>query len=118
MLSREIVPTDLAVSILPVYTAPTDAILGENQYRAASQLTLSCQATGATGALSYMWISSCTGGCAVAGDVTQNVSVSDRGRLFNFLRPEDAETYTCDASDTNANIGSASTDVDIVGKLM
>ena len=102
-----------------MYTAPTDAILGENQYRAASQLTLSCQATGANGALSYNWTSSCTGGCAVSGTVSgQNVSVSDRGTLFNFLRPDDAETYTCDANDTNDNIGSASTDVDIVGKLM
>ena len=69
--------------------------------------------------MSYNWTSSCTGGCAVSSTVSgQNVSVSDRGTLFNFLRPDDAETYTCDASDTFANIGSASTDVDVVGKLM
>ena len=102
-----------------MYTAPTGAILGEIQYRAASQLTLSCQATGATGILTYMWTSNCTGGCAISGTVSgQNVSVSDRGTLFNFLRPDDAEMYTCAASDDNANMGSDSTDVDIVGKLI
>ena len=111
-------PTDLAVSILPVYTAPADAILGPNQYRAASQLTLSCQATGNTGELFYFWTSTCTGGCAVSGTVSgQNVTVSNRGGVDNFLRSDDAGTYTCTAADRDENVGTASTDVDVVGKL-
>ena len=111
-----LVPTALAVNIIPLNT---DATLGENQYRAASQLTLSCQVTGAIAALTYMWTSTCTGGCAISGTVSgQNVSVSDRGMFFNFLRPDDAEMYTCAASDAFTNMGSDSTDVDIVGKLI
>ena len=113
--------TDLAVSILPVYTVPADAILGPNQYRAASQLTLSCQATGNTGDLAYFWSSTCTEGCAVSGTVTgQYVTVSNRGgadNLDNFLRSDDAGTYTCIATDDADNNGYATTDVIIVGKL-
>ena len=47
------------------------------------------------------------------------MSVSDRDDpLYNFLRPNYAGVYTCAASDVNANMGSASTDVNIVGKLI
>ena len=60
-------PTDLNVSILPVYDAPPDVILGEDEYRAASLLTLSCQVTGATGTVSYQWSSTCTGDCFFPG---------------------------------------------------
>ena len=47
------------------------------------------------------------------------MSVSDRNDpLYNFLRSNYAGVYTCAASDVNANMGSASTDVNIVGKLI
>ena len=49
------------------------------------------------------------------------MSVSDRhdlDPLYNFLRPNYAGVYTCVASDVDANMGSASTDVNVVGKLI
>ena len=58
--------------------------------------------------------------CVVSSPVNgQNVSVSDRGgadNFDNFLRSDDAETYTCDAFDS-ARTGSATVEVSIVGKL-
>ena len=121
-------PTDLNVSILPVYDAPPDVILGEDEYRAASLLTLSCQVTGATGTVSYQWSSTCTGDCFFDGTnnahtTAQNISTSFRGNADTmydfFLRSTDAGTYTCEASDDsdNTNTGSGSREVKIVGKL-
>ena len=120
LISYVLAPTDLAVSILPVYTAPADAILEPNQYRAASQLTLSCQASGNTGEISYHWSSTSTD-CAVSSTVIgQNVVVSNRSEVSdfnNYLRSDDAGTYTCEATDSANNFGRASTDVNIVGKM-
>ena len=116
--------TDLSVSILPVYDAPPDVILGEDEYRAASQLTLSCQVTGTTGTLTYQWSSTCTGDCFLLGNnenadtTAQNISTSFRGNKSNFfLRSTDAGTYTCTATDGNGNTGSAFREVKIVGEL-
>ena len=119
-------PTDLNVSILPVYEAPPDVILGEDEYRAASQLTLSCQVTGATGTVSYQWSSTCTGDCFFDASnsthrTAQNISTSFRGdadTMYDFfLRSTDAGTYTCEATDDSGNTGSVSREVKIVGKL-
>ena len=46
--------------------------------------------------------------------------MSNRGsvdNLDNFLRSNDAGTYTCTATDGDGNVGSASYDVNIVGKF-
>ena len=120
-------PTDLNVSILPVYDAPPDVTLGEDEYRAASLLTLSCQVTGATGTVSYQWSSNCSGDCFFSGDnanadtTAQNISTSFRGNVDNmfdfFLHSADAGTYTCEATDGSGNTGSGSREVRIVGKL-
>ena len=86
------------------YMQPPDVDLGENEYRAASKLTLSCMVEGASGTVTYDWMTS-----------FNNPNMQSITR--NILRPADTGTHTCTATDDNGNTGSASTVVNIVGKL-
>ena len=97
---------DLAVTIIVTYTPPPDVVdLGPNEYRAATTLNLTCVVEGATGTVSYKWMTSFND-----NDI-QSIT-------RNILRPADTRTHTCTATDDDGNeTGSGSIDVIVVGKL-
>lgn len=116
-------PPGLSVNILPVHSAPGGLVLEPNQYRAASQLMLSCQVTGATGTLTYSWSSTCSGDCFFLSAMAagQNISTLDRGdqssQHNNFLRSSDSGVYTCEVTDGGSGaVGRASREVQVVGE--
>ena len=82
-------------------------------YRAASAVTLTCRAVGATGRIRYRWTSTCSS-CFVPRSYHYSYSGSSRSQ--SFLRSRDAGTHTCSAYDSIQRIsGSASTVMNIVG---
>ena len=96
---------DLTVTIVPIYTPPPDVIdLGENEYRAASRLTLTCMVEGATGMVGYSWMTSFN------NDDMQTIT-----RVV--LRPADTGNHTCTATDSGGEIGMDSIQVTVVGEL-
>ena len=85
-------------------------------YRAASAVTLTCRAVGATGRIRYRWTSTCTS-CFVSGYNSSYYSYSTHSISKSFLRSRDAGTHTCSAYDTNQGIsGSGSTEMKVVGE--
>ena len=86
------------------YIQPPGVDLSENEYRAASKLTLTCMVEGASGTVTYVWMTS-----------FNNPNMQSITR--DILRPADTRTHTCTATDENSNTGSASTVVRIVGKF-
>ena len=103
----------LNVTIDVVYTPPPDFVGGPNDYRAASGVTINCQAEGGTE--TYQWSSTCTGpnnNCFVPGKKTQTISRTT-------LRSTDSGTHTCTATDSvgKFNSGSASIMANIIGKF-
>ena len=97
---------DLTVTVEVTYTAPPDVMdLGENEYRAASALTLTCMVEGASGTVTYDW--------------TTSFKNNDRQSITRkVLRPADTGTHTCTATDEDGGeTGMASVEVIVVGKL-
>ena len=93
------------------YPQPDEFIfdLSENKYRAASgRLVLTCKVEGATGSVTYTW----------------NSTLAEWGSNHNqrtrfILTSEDSNTtHTCTAIDSKGNSGSASTEINIVGKTI
>ena len=83
-------------------------------YRAASGVTLTCRAVGATGRIRYLWTSTCSS-CFVPS--SNYYSNSGYSRSQSFLRSRDAGTHTCSAYHTSQGIsGSASTVMNIAGE--
>ena len=80
-------------------------------YRAASSVTLTCRAVGATGQIGYHWTSTCSSCFVHVGSYGNNV------RNQTFLVSRDAGTHTCSAYDrTSQGIsGSTSIVMNIVG---
>ena len=82
-------------------------------YRAASSVTLTCRAVGASGQIRYRWSSTCSN-CFVLdyGSYYRGYSISQ-----SFLRSHDAGTHTCSVYDSRQRIsGSASTVMMVVGE--
>ena len=104
-------PTELAVTIDVDYTPPSDFVGGPNDYRATSTLTLTCQVTGGSGTVTYLWTSTCAG-CFINSGTFQNQAVG-RGSLQSV----DSDTYTCMAS-RGSDTGNATIEINVVGECI
>ena len=93
----------LNVSITIDYTPPPNAVLGENEYRAASSILLTCEVEGAEGAVTYSWVT------------TLGEGSEDQIRE-SILGSEDTGNHTCMAVDSTGNSGSATIEISVVGK--
>ncbi len=96
------------VSIMIQYDPPVGETLRPPNYRAATSVSLRCEAEGATGSVSYQWSSTCSG-CFVSG-TSQTVSC-DR------LGSSDAGEHSCLVTDLSGGAGKASTVMNI-GELI
>ena len=92
------------------YTAPADAVLGMNEYRAASEVTLSCVVTGGF-SVSYQWTSTCSD-CFVRG--TESFVATP---FLYPLRSIDSGNHTCTATDNRGWTASDTIEMRVVGKL-
>ena len=82
-------------------------------YRAASHVTLTCRAVGASGQIRYRWTSTCSS-CSVPGGYYYSNSGSSRNLI---LRSRNAGTHHCFAYDSVRGIsGNASTVMNIIGE--
>ena len=105
-----IVSPVLKVVIDVSYTPPEEG----PYYRAASPVTLTCRAVGASGQIRFLWSSTCSS-CFVPGGYYYSYSGNSRSK--SFLTSRDAGTHTCSAYHTTQGIsGSASTVMKIVGE--
>ena len=103
-------PLSLTVLIVIGRTDPPDFVGGPNDYRAASEVTLTCQATGGSGTILYQWSSTCSGptsNCFVPGQTAQTIN---RGTL----RSTDSGNHTCTVS--GGLTGSATIEMNVVGE--
>ena len=97
------------------YTPPEEGYQPPN-YRAASSVTLTCRAVGATGRIRFLWSSTCSS-CFAIVPGGYYYSYSSHSRSRSFLVSRDAGTHTCSAYDTSQGIsGSASTVMKVVGE--
>ena len=94
----------LSVSITVDYTPPPDAVLGENEYRAASSILLTCEAEDPVGSVGYAW------------DTSLGEGSSSNQRSESILGSEDAGGHTCTVVDSTMNSGSATIEIIVVGK--
>ena len=92
-----------AVTIDVDYSPPSDFVGGPNDYRAASSVILTCEATG-TGAETYQWTSSLPA-----------VSNQPSMRSRTTLRSTDSGNHTCTAT-RGGLCGSATIDMNVVGE--
>ena len=99
----------LTVTIMIDRTDPPDFVGGPNDYRAASRVTLTCQVTGGSGTVTYLWTSTCTG-CFVPGKTDQTL-------IRGTTRSTDSGNHTCTAT-RGALTGSATIEMNIVGELV
>ena len=102
----------IKVTIEINYTSPdTFPVYSPPNYRASSgPVTLRCVATGTTNQTTYQWSTTCRR-CLYHTDSSQSTITEP------FLSSADAGTYTCTVRDGNGIIGSASTDMNIIGLL-
>lgn len=98
----------LNVTISIEYSPPAGVNSVPPNYRAATSVSLRCDAVGATGPINYRWSSTCGSGCFVSGNTTQIVN---RDRLGSY----DAGTHRCVAFDNAGNTGWAAIEMDIIG---
>ncbi len=108
--------TVLTVTIDVEYTPPADfdrpTVI---DFRAGSgPITLTCQVEGATGTVTYLWTSTCTGDCFVLRSPQTNPSVT---QLYLRAGVDDG-THTCTATDSDGETGSASTEMRIIGMFV
>ena len=103
-------PTVLTVTIDVDYTPPPDFVGGPNDYRAASTVTLTCRVIG--GGWTFQWSSTCTSpgsDCFVPGKTTLAIS-------RDTLRSTDSGNHTCTATRGIGITGSATIEMNVVGK--
>ena len=80
------------------------------KYQAASSGSLICEITGNFfGTATYQWSSTCTGDCFVLGRNTPTVSTG-------AFRSIDSGAHTCTAVDAVGNSGTATIQMNVVGK--
>ncbi len=97
----------LNVTITIQYSPPAGVTLTPPNYRAATSVSLRCDAVGTTDYVSYEWSSTCGSSCFVRGS-SRTVS---RDKLWSY----DAGQHTCVATDRDGNIGRASIEMNIIG---
>ncbi len=98
---------DLNVTITIQYSPPSGVTSRPPNYRAATPVPLRSDATGTTGAVRYLWNSTCGNGCFVNGS-SQTVSRS-------YLFSHDAGNHTCFVTDDAGNTGMATTEMNVIG---
>ena len=107
-------PTELAVTFDVDYTPPSGFVGGPNDYRAASRLTITCQGTGGSGMISYLWTSTCSTGCFIHSGTFQNQAVG-RSSLISV----DSGNHTCTVTDSDGGeMGSATIEIIVVGEYI
>ncbi len=99
---------DLNVTIAIQYSPPAGVTLTPPKYRAATSVSLRCDAVGTTGSVSYQWSSTCGSSCFVSGS-SQTVS---RNNLWSY----DAGQHTCVVTDGVGNTGKANIEMNVIGK--
>ena len=84
-------------------------------YRAASgPVTLTCQAEGATGTVTYQWTSTCTQAQCIVLD--SNFRIDDQMLMRSFVRAGvDDGTHACTVTDSDGPTGTNSIVMNIVG---
>ncbi len=92
------------------YSPPAGVTLTPPNYRAATSVSLRCDAVGTTGSVNYQWSSTCGSSCFVSGS-SQNVS---RDKLWSY----DAGQHTCTVTDEVGNTGRATTEMNIIGMYL
>ena len=100
----------LPVSITVSYTPPSTFDRPAPYYRAASPLSLTCEADGVSGAF-YGWTSTCSGSCFTAGQSTKTVRT-------NHLESSDSGVHTCTVYGVNGETGSSEVTINVVGEPM
>ena len=106
--------TELAVTFDVNYTPPPDFVGGASDYRAASRLAITCQVTGGSGMISYLWASTCSTGCFIHSETFQNQEV---GR--SSLTSVDSGNHTCTVTDSDGGeMGSATIEINVVGEYI
>ena len=105
-LNLSVLKTVITVSYTPPDQYPT---YSPPHYRAASSVTLSCSAQGASGSVSYRWSSTCSS-CFASSSTSSTISE-------NMLRSRDAGVHTCTVTDSSGNSGTNTTQMHIFGKL-
>ena len=100
----------LHTSITVAYTPPSTFNRSAPYYRAASPLSLTCEAggIGASGAF-YGWTSTCSGSCFTAGQSTRTVQT-------NYLESSDSGVHTCTVYGVNGETDSSNVTISVVGK--
>ncbi len=101
----------LVVRVTANYSRPSSFSLDPPSYRAASDLTLSCEVEKHDdgGTLFYEWRSTCSGNCFVIGESTKKIYTP-------YLHSYDTGVHTCVVYDTLGCTGNASITVNVVGK--
>ena len=104
--------------VIDVRYTPLEPGYQPPNYRAASPVTLTCRAVGATGRIRYCWTSTCRASCFVPYSGNYEYSYGGVARSRDFLRYYDAGTHYCSAYDSSQGIsGSASTVMNVVGEI-
>ncbi len=98
---------DLNVTITIQYSPPVGVTLTPPNYRPATNVSLRCDAVGASGSVSYQWSSTCGSSCFVSGS-SQTVS---RDKLWSY----DAGQHTCVVTDGVGSTGNATIQMNIIG---
>ena len=103
----------LVVRVTANYSRPSSFSLDPPSYRAASDLTLSCEVDEHDdgGLFFYEWRSTCSGNCFVRGGSTKTISIT-------YLHSYDSGVHTCVVYDTLGCTGNASITVNVVGKTI
>lgn len=108
ILYHPISDVDLNVTISIEYSPLNGVTSLPPNYRAATSVSLRCDAERATGSVRYQWSSTCSSDCFVSG-TSQTVT---RDRLGTY----DAGQHTCIVTDDAGNIEGATTQMSIFGK--
>ena len=91
------------------YARPADFNLEyPPNYKINTDVTLTCQAEGASGNVKYQWLSTAERDLP-ANSNSQNLTKT-------MLNSYDTGNYTCMAMDANSNIGSATTEMKVIGE--
>ena len=93
------------------YTRPADFnLISPPNYKTNTDVTFTCRVEGASGIVKYQWSS--TAERELPEDSNSQVLTK------NMLNFNDTGNYTCTVTDANNNIGSGTTEVDVIGESL
>ena len=77
-------------------------------------MTITCQAEGETGPVTYLWTSTCSTGCFISSATEESQAV---GRTT--LQSVDSGNHTCTVTDSDGGeMGSATIEINVVGEYI